>query len=215
MNDALNGENVAAGGSAWIGKIGENVASESFTLLDDATLKDGFASRCFDDEGYPSQRTLLISKGKLNNYLHSATTANRLKMKNTGNASRFSRGHDMVKSIIGSGYKAKPEVYPSNLVIQPGRRSMEELVSEVDKGVLVGSMAGFVQAGSGLVSAQLGRAYYIEDGEVKHPIKGGMASGVAFNWLEQVDAVGNDKKQFFNSVVPSLRVQKVKVIGSK
>ena len=50
---------------------------------------------------------------------------------------------------------------------------------------------------------------------MKHPIKGGMASGVAFNWLEQVDAVGNDKKQFFNSVVPSLRVQKVKVIGSK
>lgn len=212
---ALNGENVVAGGSAWAGKIGETVASESFTLVDDATLKGGFASRYFDDEGYPSQQTSLISQGKLRSYLHSATTANRLKMENTGNASRFSGGLDMVKSIIGSGYKAKPEVYPSNLVIQPGRRSREKLVSEVDKGVLVGSMAGFVQAGSGLVSAQLGRAHYIEDGELKHPTKGGMVSGVAFDWLKQVDAVGNDKKRFFNSVVPSLRVQKVKVVGSQ
>jgi PmbA protein len=212
---ALNGENVVAGGSAWAGKIGETVASESFTLVDDATLKGGFASRYFDDEGYPSQQTSLISQGKLRSYLHSATTANRLKMENTGNASRFSGGLDMVKSIIGSGYKAKPEVYPSNFVIHPGRRSREELVSEVDKGVLVGSMAGFVQAGSGLVSAQLGRAHYIEDGELKHPIKGGMVSGVAFDWLKQVDAVGNDKKRFFNSVVPSLRAQKVKVVGSQ
>ena len=212
---ALNGENVVAGGSAWIGKTGEAVASECFTLLDDATLKGGFASRYFDDEGYPSQQTPLVSKGKLRSYLHSATTANRLKMKNTGNASRFSGGLDMVKSIIGSGYKAKPEVYPSNLVIQPGRKSTEELVSEVDRGALVGSMAGFVQAGSGLISAQLGRAHYIENGELKHPIKEGMVSGVAFDWLKQVDAVGNQAKQFFNSVVPALRVEKVKVVGSQ
>jgi PmbA protein len=212
---ALNGENVVAGGSAWIGKFGEMVGSGNFTVLDDATLKGGFASRCFDDEGYPSQQTPLVFKGVLKSFLHSATTANRLKMENTGNASRFAGGLDMVKSIVGSGYKAKPEVYPSNLVIESGRKTRDELVAEVKKGVLVGSMGGFVQAGSGLISAQLARAHYIENGELKHPIKGGMVSGISFEWFKQVGAVGNDKKQFFNSVVPSLRVEKVKVIGSQ
>ncbi len=211
---ALKGENVAAGGSTWTGKVGEMVGSVNFTVLDDATLKGGFASRYFDDEGYPSQKTSLISKGVLKGFLHNATTASRLKVENTGNASRFAGGLDMVKSIVGGGYKAKPEVYPSNLVIEPGSKTKDELVAEVEKGVLVGSMAGFVQAGSGLISAQLGRAYYIENGELKHPIRGGMVSGIAFDWFKQVEAVANDKKQFFNSLVPSVLVKQARIIGS-
>jgi PmbA protein len=211
---ALKGENVVAGGSAWTEKIGEMVGSGNLTVLDDATLKDGFASRYFDDEGYPSQQTPLISKGVLRSFLHDTTTANRLKMENTGNASRFTGGFDIVKSIVGSGYKAKPEVYPSNLVIESGSKTKDELIAEVDKGVLVGSMAGFVQPSSGLISAQLSRAYYVENGELKHPIKGGMLTGIAFDWFKQVEAMGNDKKQFFNSSVPSLLVKQVKIIGS-
>lgn len=212
---AVKGENVASRGSPWAGKIGETIASADFTLLDDATLKGAFASRSFDDEGCPSKLTTLVSKGKLDGFLHNATTANRLGMENTGNASRFAGGYEMTKMFVGSGYKAKPEVYPSNLVIQQGRKDKVELVSEVDRGLLVGSMGGFVQAGSGMISAQLGRAHYIENGEIKHAVKGGMVSGVAFDWLRNVSVVGNDAKQFFNSVVPSLRVEKVKVIGSR
>ena len=212
---AVKGEIVVAGSSPWGGKIGETVAPADFTVVDDATLKGGFASRAFDDEGYPSQRTTLISEGKLEGFLHNATTANRLKTENTGNASRFAGGMEMTKMIIGSGYKAKPEVYPSNLVIQPGNKSRKKLVSEVNRGLLVGSMGGFVQAGSGLISAQLGRAHYIEHGEIKHSVKGGMVSGLAFDWFKQISAVGNDAKQCFNSIVPSLQVEKVRVVGSR
>ena len=212
---AVKGENVAAGGSSWAGKTGETVASTILTALDDATLKGGFASRVFDDEGYPSQQTTIISRGRLESFLHNATTANMLETENTGNASRFAGGMEMTKMIIGSGYKAKPEVYPSNLVIQPGSKSKTQLVSEIRRGLLVGSLSGFVQAGSGLISAQLGRAHDVENGQVKHAVKGGMVSGVAFDWLKQISAVGNDAKQFFNSVVPSLRVEKVKVVGSR
>jgi PmbA protein len=211
---AVKGEVVAAGGSPWADKTDQTVASADFTVYDDAILKGGFASRAFDDEGHPSQRTTLISKGQLKSFLHDATTANTLKTENTGNASRFAGGMEMTKMIIGNGYKAKPEVYPSNLVIQLGNKSKEKLISEVDRGLLVGSMAGFVQAGSGLISAQLGRAHYIQHGEIKHSVKGGMVSGVAFDWLRQISAIGNDAKQYFNSVVPSLRVEKVKVVGS-
>ncbi len=120
----------------------------------------------------------------------------------------------MIQLIIGSGYRAKPEIYPSNLAIQPGSKTTEELVSEVDKGVLVESMAGFPQAGSGVVSAQLSRAFFIKNGEVKHPVKEGMVSGVAFDWFTQVSGVGKNLKILQNAMVPSLRVENVKVIGA-
>ncbi|MEM2102141.1 MAG: TldD/PmbA family protein [Candidatus Bathyarchaeia archaeon] len=212
--DALKGENVIAGRSAWTRKIGEIIASENLTITDNATLEGGFASRSFDDEGAPSQNTVVIRKGKLESFLHNATTANALKTKNTGNASRFPGGMDMIRLIVGNGYKAKPEVYPSNLVIQPGKKSKEALLAEIDKGVLIEYMGGFAQAGSGLISAQLSQAFFIQNGEIHYPIKSGMISGVAFDWFKQISEIGNDSKQFMNSIVPSLRVENVKIIGA-
>jgi PmbA protein len=212
LADALSGSNVVSGRSAWSGKIDTQVASDKLTVVDNAVLGGGFASRSFDDEGYPSQTTVLVDQGKLKSFLHHATTAKALKTENTGNASRYHGGSDMVRMITGNGYRTKPEVYPSNLTIKQGDKSKEELVSEIDEGVLVESMAGFAQQGSGLISAQLSRGFWVQHGEIQHAIKGGMVSGVAFDWLDQISAVGGDSKQFLNSVVPSLRVENVKVV---
>lgn len=214
MIDALKGENVVAGRSAWTRKLGQIVASENLTIIDNALLEKGFASRSFDDEGCSSRNTALITKGELESFLHHATSANALKTRNTGNASRFPSGLDMTRMIVGNGYRAKPEVYPSNLVIQPGDKTKEELMSETARGVLIEYMAGFPQAGSGTVSAQLSRAFYVQNGEILFPIKGGMVSGVAFEWFKKISGVGKDCKQFSNAVVPSLRVEEVKVVGA-
>ena len=211
--DALKGDNVVTGRSAWKGKIGENVASDSLTVIDNPVLEKGFASRTFDDEGCASRKTVMLRKGALLNHIHNATSANALKTINTGNASRSTGGFDMVKSIIGDGYRALPIVYPSNLTILPGDKTKEQLVSEIKKGVLVDSMAGFPQAGSGMVSAQLSNAFFIENGEIQYSIKDGMISGVVFDWLKNVSDVGKDATQSQNAVVPSLRVEGVKVIG--
>jgi len=205
---------VILGRSLWSNRIGETVATKNLTVEDNATLADGFSSRSFDDEGCPSQKTALVTKGRLESFLHNATTANSLKTNNTGNASRYPSGMSMARAIAGNGYRAKPEVFPSNLVIQSGRKSREQITSEIDKGVVVEYMAGFTQAGSGMISAQLSTAFYVERGEIKHPIKGGMVSGVAFDWLKQISETGNDPKQFPDSIVPSIRVENVKVIGS-
>lgn len=214
MLDALKGENVMAERSPWTRKVGHRVASEELTVKDDALLKGGFLSRAFDDEGCPSKETPLIRAGELVGFLHDATTANALGVENTGNASRSPGGFELVHSIIGTGYRAKPEVYSSNFTITPGHRTTEELVSEVERGVLVESMAGFPQSGSGMVSAQLSRAFYIEAGEVKHPIKGGMVTGVAFNWLKNISAVSSESKAYFKGVVPSLLVENVQIVSS-
>ncbi|NIV43704.1 hypothetical protein GWN49_02270 [Candidatus Bathyarchaeota archaeon] len=65
-----------------------------------------------------------------------------------------------------------------------------------------------------MISAQLSRAFLIQNGEIKHPIKGGMVSGVAFDWFKHISGIGKDSKRFSNSIVPSLRVEEVKVIGA-
>ena len=212
---ALRGDAVANRRSAWANRIGEVVVSDNLEISDAATLKDGFGSRCFDDEGHPSQRTEITRKGKLQCFLQNATSANTLKMENTGNASRdiAAGGLDMTRSIIGGGYRSKPGIYPSNLTIRPGNKTKSELISEVEKGVLVEAMSGFVQAGSGLISAQLSRAHLIQNGEVQYPIRGGMVSGIAFDWLMNVSGIGRETKQSQNAVVPSLRIERVKVLG--
>ncbi len=73
-------------------------------------------------------------------------------------------------------------------------------------------MAGFPQKGSGIISVQLSRAFYIEKGEFKFPIKGGMVSGIAFDWLKNISGIGNDAKQFKNAIVPSLRIEDVNIL---
>ncbi len=212
--DALKGENIAAGRSAWTTGAGQKVAAENFTLTDDATLEAGFASRSFDDEGAVSRKTVLIQNGVLKNFLLDSAYSERLEMQNTGNASRYSGGFDLVRAIIGNSYRTRPEIYPSNLIIEAGSKTKEELVSETEKGVLVESMAGFAQPGSGVISAQLSHAFFIEKGEVKFPLKGTMVSGVAFDWLRKVSSTSKDAKQYWNAVAPSVLVEDVKIIGA-
>jgi PmbA protein len=212
--DALKAENVEAKRSAWTTRLGETVTSENLTITDDAVLENGFASRSFDDEGCCSQRTSLVEKGELEGFLHHATSAKALGAENTGNASRFAGGFDMIHQIIGNGYRTRPEVYPSNMIIKPGTETKAELVSQLTRGVLIESMSGFAQQGSGVISAQLSRAFLVQNGEIQYPIKGGMVSGVAFDWLKHVSSVSKDPKQFPNAIVPSLLVENVRVIGA-
>jgi PmbA protein len=211
--DALKGDFVLAGRSFWTGKLEQKVASTILTVVDDGVLGNGFFSRQFDDEGCPSQQTVLIQNGILQHYLLHAASAHALHTENTGNASRYTVGFDIVANIIGNGYRTKPEPYSSNLVILPGTKSKEDLISEVKKGVLVESMAGFPQAGSGVISAQLSEAFFIENGEIQYPVKNGMISGAVFDWVGNISGMGNDVKQVRNAVVPSVRVEDVKVVG--
>ncbi len=212
--DALKGDAVIAKRSAWTEKLGQTVASENLTITDDATLGGGFSSRSFDDEGCSSKNTVLLRKGKLEGFLQDSVSAKTLKMENSGNASRSAGGFDFVNMIIGRGYRAKPQIYPSNLVIQTGSRTMNDLVSETEKGVLIEDAAGFPQQGSGIISAQLSRAFLIKNGEVHHPIKAGMVSGVAFDWFKQISGISRNARRFSNAVVPHLRMEEVKIVGA-
>ena len=211
LNEALNGENLITDKSAWKNQVGNLVTSENLNINDNAILPGGYSSRSFDDEGSTSQKTTLIENGVLSKFLHYIKSANELNTQTTGNASRSPSSFDLIRSIIGVGYRAKPEIYPSNIIITPGEKNRDKLLSEIDKGVLIETMAGFPQKGSGLLSAQLSRGYYVEKGEIQFCLKDAMVSGVVFDWLKQISGISKDVKEFQNAILPALRIEDVKV----
>ncbi len=109
---------VDAGQSFLIDKIGYEVASEKFTLVDDPTLKGTYGSGGFDDEGIPARRNTIVEKGILKTYLHNSTTAKKFKTETTGNAGLI-------------------QPLPWNLVVDPGAKTFEEMLAEIDDGIYI------------------------------------------------------------------------------
>ena len=109
---------VDAGQSFLAEKIGFEVASKKFTLVDDPTLSGTFGSRAFDDEGVPTRRNVIVESGILKTYLHNSNTAKKFGVKTTGNA-----------GIIVP--------HPWNLIVEAGDKSFDELLAEVDDGIYV------------------------------------------------------------------------------
>ncbi len=109
---------VDAGQSFLTDKIGLSVASEKFTLIDDPTLRDTYGTRAFDDEGVPAKRNVIVQNGTLKTYLHNSTTAKKFDVKTTANAGL----------IVPS---------PWNLVVEPGEKTFEEMLSGIDEGIYV------------------------------------------------------------------------------
>lgn len=109
---------VEIGRSFLVDKVGSEVASDKFTLVDDPTVAGSFGVKGFDDEGIPTRRNVIIDEGVLKSYLHNSTTAKKFGVETTGNAGLISP-------------------HPWNLVIGPGERSLEELLAEIDYGIYV------------------------------------------------------------------------------
>ncbi len=126
--DAVDGRAIYRNASFLAGKIGEKIADERITLIDDGTIPGLFGSSPFDDEGVPTRRTSVIERGVLKNYLLNTYTARKLDMKTTGNASRGITGN----AGIGHG----------NFFIEAGNRTQEEIIRGVKNGFFVTELIG-------------------------------------------------------------------------
>ena len=114
--DAASGDSIYRGSSFFTGKLGEQVAAESVTVIDDGTIIGGFGTSPFDGEGLPSRRTVIVENGMLTNYLLNTYTARKLSMKSTGNASR--------------GLAGNPGTGAGNLFLIAGAQTPEEILRE-------------------------------------------------------------------------------------
>jgi len=198
---SVNADNAQRHRSAWMGKLGKKVAVQQLNVTDNGLLPNGIGSSIFDAEGVPRQKTSILTKGVLEGFLHNSFTANKEKRRSTGNASR-------------ENYNTLPTVFASNLVVEPGKKKLDEIISMVDKGIIVRRFSGNVRPESGEFSGIAKQASYIERGEIKHPLKETMISGNAFNALMNIITIGRETRPtFINSYVPPILIDKVNIVA--
>lgn len=199
---ALTADAVQKGKSLFGGKIGADVASPLISLVDDGCMEGGIATAPADSEGVPTNKTILIKEGKLQGFLHNTYTASQANVSSTGNGTR-------------NTFKAAPGVGPTNLFIQPGTVDEHDVMREVKHGLYVTSVMGMHTANPISGDFSVGAAgILIENGRMKHAVRGVAIAGNIVELLNNVDAVANNLRFFGPTGAPALRMQGVSVSGS-
>lgn len=188
------------------GKLNDKIGSDKLNLIDDPFMENGLASQSFDGEGAPCMKKNIIEKGVLKTYLHNLKTSKKDKVETTGNASKGS-------------YKASIGIAPTNFYIQPGNKSLDELIASVDKGILITELQG-LHSGLNAISGDFSLAalgYEIENGKIKKPVEQITMAGNYFEMLKNIEEVGSDLKfglpggSYIGS--PSIKIKKLAIAG--
>jgi PmbA protein len=190
---AVNAEEVQHGRSYISDAIGDEISSAALEINDNGVLPGGIGSRSYDGEGFPSQNTPITRNGVLMSFLHNSFTANKDGVENTGNASRPS-------------YSGLPSISSSNFMVSPGSGTLEDLVSEVNRGVLCRNTADRPNMATGELSAMVMEGFYIENGEITRPLKNTLIGINMRNLLKGVVRVGGDVRTTFTMVTPSILI---------
>jgi len=182
IGHGLEGDFNRKGTSAFAGRIGERVASEQCTVVDDGTLVGRRGSLTVDDEGTPTRCNTLIERGVLKGYMFDKMNARLMNVKSTGNGRRESFAHTPMPRM-------------TNTYMLPGQYDPAEIIASVEKGIYAPNFGGGqVDITSGKFVFSASEAYLIENGKTTVPVKGAMLIGNGPEVLTRVSMVGNDLK---------------------
>lgn len=180
----LEADLALAGMSAYSGLLGQKVAEEGVTLVDDGTLPGLRGSAAMDDEGHPTTRVVLIEKGILKGYLHSRRTARQMGLEPTGNGRR-------------ENYQHQPIPRMRNTYLAPGSETPEGILEKMEEGLLVKQMGGGqVDTVTGNFVFQVTEGYWVQGGRVHHPVRNATLSGCGPALLRELRHLGNDLRHF-------------------
>ena len=180
VGHGLEGDFNRRGSSAFSGKIGEMVASEFCTVVDDGTLQDRRGSLSIDDEGVPTENTTLIENGRLTGYMQDKHNARLMGSRSTGNGRRESYAH-------------LPMPRMTNTYMLAGKYEPEEVIASVEKGLYaVNFGGGQVDITSGKFVFSTSEVYMIENGKITHPVKGATLIGNGPEVMKKIRKVAND-----------------------
>jgi len=197
--EAVHGMSIYRQESFLAGKLGQQVAPEDVTVIDDGTLRGLFGTSPFDDEGVPSRRTVVIERGVLKNYLLNSYAARKLGMKTTGNASRGLTGN----AGIGHG----------NFYLERGVQTAEQIIAGVPNGFYVTELMGF---GVNVVTGDYSRGaagLWIRDGELAFAVSEVTIAGNLNDMLMGIEAVGSDLEFRGSMAAPTLKIGEMTVGG--
>jgi len=180
IGHGLEADLAQQGLSVYSEKIGKQVASPLVTVLDDATIPNKRGSFRFDDEGTPSQRTVLVKNGKLTGYMYDNYTAMQDKTRSTGNGRRES-------------YHSRPIPRMTNTFIASGESLPEDVLQSTPKGLFVKKMGGGqVNTVTGDFVFEVQEGYIIDNGRIGEPVRGATLTGNGPEVLKSIDRVGSD-----------------------
>ena len=195
---AVNATEMQDGKSYLVNSLGSTIAPSFVDIVDDALVEGGVGSRSFDGEGSPSKRTPIIASGVLTSCLHDSYSSNRAQVENTSNASR-------------SSYQELPMISQSNLIVRPGHGSRDDLVHEIDEGVLCRLTLDEPNMVTGELSAMVMEGFYIRRGEIQHALKNTLFGTTMQSLLKNISTVGSDVERRGSVITPSVVIDSVKV----
>jgi PmbA protein len=198
---AASGDSIFRKSSFLIGKMGEVIAAPNVTIIDDATMADGLASRPFDAEGVKSAPVTIVEKGALKAYVCDSYSARRLALPTTGHAVR--------------GYSNLPSVGSSNLYLKPGTASPQEIIKSVKQGLYLTELNGF---GFNAVTGDMSRGatgFWIENGEKTYPVQEITIAGNIMKMLKDITMIGNDLSfKLGSTAAPTLLIGEATIGGA-
>jgi PmbA protein len=196
---AASGPSLYRGTSFLVGRIGEPLASAAVTIVDDPLRPEGLGSRPFDGEGLPSRRTLLVDRGVLRSYLLDTYSARKLGLSATGHAAREQGGGVTV------GY--------TNLYLEPGSHTPDEIIASVDRGLYVTELIGF---GVNFVTGDYSRGaagYWIEGGKLTYPVEEITIAGNLLDMYRNIALIGRDLTFRDQTAAPTVMLARMTVAG--
>jgi len=194
---------------------GDKIASDDLTIMSDGLYPYGLMTSGFDDEGVPQKKNLLIENGVFNNHIYDQFFALKDGSESTGNGLR--QGSTFF--IFDGKYNATPGNQVSNFYVKPGKKSLDDLISEVDYGILVKEFSWLVPDDTtGQFSSEIRAGYYINNGEITEPIKGGLIAGNFFDLVKRISGISNKSVitsggTILAGVCPYIRFEDVQVAG--
>src|ERR1700689_3403128 len=197
--EGVNGDAVYRGASFLAGKLGQKIAGNNVTIIDDGTIPGGFGSSPFDGEGIPTRRTVVVENGVLKSYLLNTYTAKKLGLQTTANASR--------------GLAGTPGIGPGNYFLQAGSKSPKDLIGEIKEGLYV---TEFLGQGANLVTGDYSRGasgMWIQNGELAFPVEEITVAGNLKELFFNISEIANDLEFRGSVAAPTIRVDGLTVGG--
>jgi len=197
--DAIDGRSIYRSASFLAGKLGEKIAADNVTIIDDGTLPGLMGTSPFDDEGVPSRRTVVIENGVLQNYLLNSYAARKLGLHTTGNASRGVTGN----AGISNG----------NFYLEKGSQSQQEMIRGVKNGFFVTELIG---QGVNIVTGDYSRGaagIWIREGELAFPVSEVTIASTLQEMLAGIVGIGDDLRFRGSMESPTLMIREMTVGG--
>jgi len=214
---AFRGPDVMEGKTYIHGRTGERVAPDWFSLYDDPLMSGGLGSSSSDDEGAPSRSVPLIREGQVEEILFDIFSSQKYGMEGTASGVRAER------MLGGRSFRNPPTTLARNIVVtDKNTKTREKMMREMDRGIIVHDILGAHTANraSGDFSVNSSLLFYVEKGEIVHPIDSAMLGGNALDMLSRINCMGTEFKKMgggmsaASAFMPSMRIERLRVTGN-